>query len=306
MCLGTMMFGEHCTEAEAALIVDAALDAGVNFIDTAPMYANCRTEEILGRILRGKRDRVFLVTKVNSVTSHDILTGIDESLKRLQTDHVDLYLIHWPKEPMNPLQVMKALDRVVRTEKTRLVGCSNYPAWLLAHSNLLAQANGLAAFTAHQVPYNLVERGIEVEVIPQALAEQIGLMTYRPLLAGTLSGKYLSGKEFSRPNRGLVDKRIAQWTSDYAGGIRKLVHLAREKSCTPSQLAIAWVRSRSSKIFPIVGVSSLPQLQESIGAFAIQLSSKESDDLARAFDAEVWEEAGGAYKGLRRSTRLLT
>lgn len=302
MCLGTMMFGDRCGEKEAAAVVDRALDLGVNFVDTAPMYCQGRTEEILGRILGEKRDRVFLVSKVNSVHPGEILTGIDESLRRLRTDRLDLFLIHWPKEGMRPSEIMEALHAVVRAGKARFVGCCNYPAWLFGHSNAVASLRGWTPFVAHQVPYNLVERGIEVEVFPQAAAEQVGLMVYRSLLAGVLSGKYLAD---GTTGRGDADPRIPRWNRDYEPGIRRLVELAGEKRCTASQLAVAWVRARHPLIFPVVGVSNVAQLVEAVRGFDVRLTDAEAQDLADVFDTGVWEESGGAYKDLRRSLKLV-
>jgi aryl-alcohol dehydrogenase-like predicted oxidoreductase len=301
ICLGTMMFGDRCSEAEADAVIGRALELGVNFVDTAPMYCKGGTEEMLGRILRGRRDRVFLVSKVNSVAAAEILSGIDESLRRLRTDRLDLFLIHWPKEGMRPEEVMGALHEVVRAGKARFVGCSNYPAWLLGRSNALAGMRGWTPFAAHQVPYNLVERGIEVEVLPQAASEGLGLMVYRALLAGVLSGKYLSGA----PGRGEADPRLPKWNQDYAAGLRALLRLAGEKRCTPSQLAIAWARAKHPLVFPIVGVSRLAQLEEAAGSLEVELSPAEADSLAAAFDSEPWEESGGAYRGLRRSLKLV-
>ncbi|OUC07540.1 hypothetical protein RY27_14310, partial [Litorilinea aerophila] len=183
MCLGTMMFGSRCDVAEADRILGACLDQGVNFIDTAAMYGNGETERILGQIMKGRREKLFLATKVHKgVDRRSILESIDESLARLQTDYVDLYLIHWPVEGMRPLEIMEALNQVVTQGKARFVGCCNYPAWLLAHSNAIAARNGWAPLVCNQVAYNIIERGVEVEILPQAMAEGIAITAYRPLV----------------------------------------------------------------------------------------------------------------------------
>ena len=149
MSLGTMMFGDRCDQAETERILVTAMEHGVNFIDTAAMYCNGTTERILGRIIKGRRDKLFIATKVHKgVDAESILGSIDESLARLQVDHVDLYMIHWPKEGMNPEEVMEALNSVVVQGKARYVGCCNYPAWLYCYSNAIAARNDWAPLVA--------------------------------------------------------------------------------------------------------------------------------------------------------------
>lgn len=307
MCLGTMMFGDRTDQKEADRIVGRALAAGVDFIDTAAMYCDGETEAILGRILAGRRDRVFLATKVRSVDGETIRRSIDESLRRLATDHVDLYLIHWPQEGMRPLEIMKALGDVVAAGKARYVGCCNYPAWLVAHSNAVAAVNGWAnaRLVCHQVPYNLVERGVEVEVLPQAAAEGIAITAYRPLLGGVLTGKYRPGEPLPADSRGQTDQRLGAWLDRYSRGIACLFELAAQKGLTPAQLAVAWVRSSPAVTCPIVGVSSLSQFEASLPAFEATLTADERETLSQAFGSEVWEDSGGAYKGLRRVLNLV-
>jgi len=203
LCLGTMMFGARCDEAEADRIMGIAMDVGVNFIDTAAMYAGGRTEEILGRLIKGRRDALFITTKVHKgIDGDSIRHSIDESLTRLGTDVVDLYLIHWPVVGMNPEEVMEALNNVVGQGKARHVGCANYPAWLFAHSNAIAARHGWAPFVCNQVAYNVFERGIEVEILPQAAAERVAITAYRPLAEGLLTGKYRAGAPLPDGSRG--------------------------------------------------------------------------------------------------------
>jgi len=306
MCLGTMMFGVRCDEAEADRIVSAALDEGVDFLDTAAMYGEGATEEVLGRILRGRRDRVFLGTKVHKGLDHASITGsIEESLRRLRTDHVDLYMVHWPVKGMRPEEVMRALDDVVRAGKARFVGCCNYPAWLLAHSNAIARRNGWAELVCNQVPYNPVERGVEVEVLPQAVAENVAITAYRPLLMGVLAGRYRPGEPFPQDARGRVDERVPRWLERFAGGVKFLFDLAREKGATPAQVAIAWLRACPAVTCPIVGVSRLSQLEDCLKGFDLSLTEEERQALTDAFGAEVKEESGGRYPDLRRELHLL-
>ena len=288
MCLGTMMFGERCDEAEADRILGAAMEGGVNSIDTAPMYANGLTEEILGRILKGRRDNLFIGTKVHKgIDAQSILESIDESLARMQLDHVDLYMIHWPIEGMRPEEIMEALNQVVGQGKTRYVGCCNYPAWLFAHSNAIAARYGWAPLVCNQVAYNVIERGVEIEILPQAVADQIAITAYRPLASGLLTGKYSAGQLPPADSRGGADSRLLTWLTQYGDSVDVFNQVAADRGVHPAQLAVAWVRHSSGITSPIVGVSSLSQLQTSIGAFEIELSDGEYQAITGLFDLSL-------------------
>ncbi len=305
LCLGTMMFGRRADETEAGRIVSAARDAGVNFIDTAAMYGEGAAEELLGRILKPVRKKVFLATKVHRGVDAEAITGsIEESLRRLQTDFVDLYMIHWPKKGMKPLEVMQALNGVVKSGKARFVGCCNYPAWLFCNSNAIARLNGWTELVCNQVPYNPIERGVEVEVLPQALAEGTAITIYRALLMGLLAGKYQPGKPIPQDSRGQTDERIAHWLERYTNGMHFLLELAARRGVSPVHVAIAWVASCPAVTCPIVGASRLDQLQDTLKASDFELAADERDGISRAFGAEVKEESGGAYAELRRELYL--
>lgn len=308
MCLGTMMFGDRCEEAEAARIIDAALERDVTFIDTASMYGAGKTEEILGRILKGRRERFFVATKVNRPKGEEyplhIAQSLEDSLCRLQTDYVDLFLIHWPRAGMNPTAIMKELDKVVRTGKARFVGCCNFPAWLVGHFNAIAASIGTSKLVNNQIPYNLIERGVEVEVLPQAKAEQIAITCYRPLMAGVLSGKYRPGQPIPGDSRATDDERIPQWMANHETGVLKLFEIAERRGVPPSNVAIAWVKDQPGVTCPIVGVSRLSQFIESVKAFDITLSAEEQKELTTAFASEV-KEVSQYYGPLRRNFELV-
>ena len=313
MCLGTMMFGERCDETEADRILGTALELGVNSIDTAPMYANGLTEEILGRILKSRRDKLFIGTKVHKgVDAQSILESIDESLARLQVDYVDLYMIHWPVEGMRPEEIMEALNQVVDQGKTRYVGCCNYPAWLFAHSNAIAARNGWAPLVCNQVAYNVIERGVEIEILPQAVADKIAITAYRPLASGLLTGKYRAGQLPPADSRGGADSRLLTWLTQYGDSVDLFNQIAANRGVHPAQLAVAWVRHSPGITSPIVGVSSLSQLQTSIGAFELDLSDGEYRTITGLFDTEVKEEGLQQFPGkkynftrLRRNLNLI-
>ncbi|MGD1001377.1 MAG: aldo/keto reductase [Candidatus Brocadiia bacterium] len=305
LCLGTMMFGRRTDEAEASRIISAALDAGVNFVDTAAMYGEGAAEELLGRILKPARKKVFLATKVHrGIDAEAITQSIEESLRRLQTDFVDLYMIHWPKKGMKPMEVMEALDRVVKSGKARFVGCCNYPAWLFCYSNAISRLHGWTELVCNQVPYNPIERGVEVEVLPQALAEGSAITIYRTLLIGLLAGKYQPGGPIPKDSRAETDERITDWLDRYTSGMRFLLELAARRGVSPVHVAIAWVSSCPAVTCPIVGASRLDQLEDSLKASDFELTAEERDGISRAFGAEVKEESGGAYAELRRELYL--
>ncbi|MEZ4865882.1 MAG: aldo/keto reductase [Caldilineaceae bacterium] len=305
MCLGTMMFGDRCDQAESDRILGTAIAHGVTFVDTAAMYVGGRTEEILGHILQGRRDQLFLATKVNSIDPQVIRTSIDASLQRLQTDYVDLYLLHWPKAGMEPTAMLAALQEVVQAGKARFVGCCNFPAWLLAHCNSIAAQNKWPRLVCNQIPYNPIERGVEVEVLPQAVAENVAITVYRPLVFGLLAGKYRPGDTIPTDSRGATDERIPRWLEKYSDGVGRFLQFAADRNLHPVQLALAWLRHSPAVTNPIVGVSSERQLHASLAAFDVTLSAEEYAEVTRMFDTAVKEESGGAFAPLRRDLSLV-
>ena len=312
--LGTMMFGGRCDEAEADRILGTAIDHGVNFVDTAAMYGDGLTEEILGRIMQGgRRDKLFLTTKVHKgVDKASIVSSIDESLKRMQTDHVDLYLIHWPVEGMKPTEIMDGLNTVVESGKARYVGCCNYPAWLFAHHNAIAAQHGWARLLNNQLAYNIIERGIEVEIFPQALAEKVAITAYRSLIQGLLTGKYRWGQPLPANTRGQTSPQIITWLSQYGESVDRFIAFAESRNISPTTLAIAWVRHSPAITAPIIGVSALPQLEEALVAFDYTLSDEDYAEVSYLFNTEVREEGFARFPGLkynyprlRRNLKLL-
>jgi aryl-alcohol dehydrogenase-like predicted oxidoreductase len=305
MCLGTMMFGARCDAAEADRILGRAIDGGVNFIDTAPTYTKGQSETILGEILAGRRDRLFVATKVNQIDPQAIRTSIDASLARMKLDHVDLYLLHWPRQGMDPAGMTAALRDVVAAGKARFVGCCNFPAWLLAHFNAIAAANGWPRLVCNQIPYNPIERGAEVEVLPQAYAENIAITVYRPVVFGLLAGKYTPGQPIPADSRATTDERIPQWLAKYGEAIGRFNRFAAERGLHPAQLAVAWLWHNPAVTCPIVGVSSAGQLDANLRAFDVTLSDAEHAEISAMFDAAVREEYGGNFAPLRRDMTLI-
>jgi 1-deoxyxylulose-5-phosphate synthase len=308
MCLGTMMFGGRCDEAEAERIVLAAMEGGVDFLDTAASYGQGVTEEIVGRIVKGRRDGLFIATKVTQSTAADwIKESIDQSLTRLQLEYVDLFMIHWPRPHMRIEEMMETLDQVVKSGKSRFVGCSNFPAWLLAHCNAVAERNGWAKLVCNQVPYNVVDRAIEVEILPQALAENIAITTYRPLMAGVLAGKYKVGEPIPVDSRGHTDQRIGAWIETFGDRLRRFEQFAADQGLHPAQLAVAWIRHSPAVTSPIVGCSSQRQVQATLAGFEVDLSAEQYAQVTAIFDDEeiANPEEWRNFPRIRRSFDLL-
>ncbi|TAK26238.1 MAG: aldo/keto reductase [Chloroflexota bacterium] len=307
MCLGSMMFGHRCDETEAARIVSASLDRGVDNIDTAAGYSQGVTEEILGRIIKGKRDGLFIGTKVTRSTDAEwILKSLDESLRRMQLDHVDLYMIHWPRPHMNVEAMMQALDQTVSAGKTRLVGCSNFPAWLIGHCNAIAERNGWAKLVCNQVNYSAGVRGVEVEILPQARAEGIAITTYQPLMGGILAGRYVPGEPIPHGTRASGEQRMVDRLATMGDRINRFNALARELGLLPGQLAIAWVNHSPGVTSPIVGCSTVAQVRESLAAFDRDLTDEEYSAVNAIFDDQPpspteWND----FPRLRASFELL-
>ncbi len=300
ICLGTMNFGDKCDYRQSEAIVKTAVDLGINFFDTAPMYSAGVAEEFLGRAIQGKRDQFFIATKVHAgLDEATILKSIDESLARLRTDHVDLYLIHWPATGMNLKGMMSGLSRVAASGKARYVGCCNFPAWLVGSSNLVAAENGWPKLVCNQVAYNLIERGVEVEVLPQAVTEGIFITAYRPLAVGLLTGTFRPGKPLDPAKRGTTDSRVITWLSQHGGSIDRFVRFSEARGYEPAQVATAWVNRSPAIGAPIVGASSPGQVEAAAASTDISLTEEDYRDITDLFDTEVKEEGLQLFPGLK-------
>jgi aryl-alcohol dehydrogenase-like predicted oxidoreductase len=314
ICLGTMMFGGKTSADEADRIMLKALDGGINFFDTANMYEDGRSEEIVGQTLAGRREQVVLATKFGfpdadppnqqGLSRTNIIRALEDSLRRLKTDYIDLYYVHWPRREVHLESLLRALGDFVRQGKVRAIGVCNFPAWLLCRSLWLSEVKNLAPFVALQVPYNLIERGIEVEVLPLCEAEQVAFVPYRPLAIGVLTGKYLEA--VGPDTRGVTDERVSTWNERYHDAIARLTSSAKERwQKSAAQVAIAWVRDRPVVTSAIVGISRVEQLAEVLAMGDWRLSAEEREEIGGWFPTAVWEEGGGAYPNWRRAYGLL-
>jgi aryl-alcohol dehydrogenase-like predicted oxidoreductase len=288
VCLGCMMFGRVTSPEDAYPIIDRALDAGINFIDTANVYARGQSEEITGEALQrnGKRQRVVLATKVHGRMADDdpnafgnsrrhIIAECEASLKRLKTDYIDLYQIHRPEAGTAIDETLRALDDLIRAGKVRYIGTSNFGAWQVVESLWAAKEYGLNRFISDQPPYNILDRRIERELVPMAETFGIGIIPWSPIAGGLLSGKYRrdkaapEGSRYSDKSNPRYGERLVDPVYDV---VETLDAMAQSKDCTMVQLALAWVMHRPGITAPIIGPRSMPQLEEYLGAPAVTLT----------------------------------
>ncbi len=283
LCLGTMSFGDEADEETSAAMFHRCRDAGINCFDTANGYAGGRSEEILGKLARDCRDEVVLATKVHFPTGEDvnarglsrrhIMLAVEASLRRLGTDRIDLYYVHSfdPKTAME--ETLRALDDLVRGGKILYAGVSNWAAWQIATALGLSAREGLARFACIEPMYSLVKRQAEVEILPLARSEQIGVMPYSPLGAGLLSGKYGTS---DRPERGrLVENRMYMHRfaeAAYYEIAERFTEYAREHGLHPATLAVAWVMSNPAVTAPIIGARNVEQLEASLAALDVKMT----------------------------------
>ncbi|SNY44925.1 aldo/keto reductase [Paractinoplanes atraurantiacus] len=292
LILGTMTF--EAADGECARILDTYAEAGGNTIDTAVNYRDGASEEILGKLLAGRRERFVLGSKytvsrdrrdpnAGGNARKNLRASLETSLQRLGTDYLDLYWVHMWDRATPIEETMRALDDAVRAGKILYVGISDAPAWVVARANTLAEWRGWSAFVGLQVPYSLLQRDVERELLPMAAELGLGVTAWSPLAGGVLTGKYSGG---ARPEQSRFDPA---GLGERAHTVARAVHeVAAARGVPAAQVAIAWTRARHADVFPIVGARKADQLQDNLGAVRIQLSTEE---LAR-LEAPTGFEAG--------------
>ena len=308
LCLGTMTFGLQSDEKTSCEILDRSLEAGVHFLDTADVYPLGgrlgdvgRTEEILGRWMRerGHRDRILLATKCRGrmgrgpndegLSRQHILQAVDASLRRLQTDWIDLYQTHF-FDPDTPIEeTLRALEDLVRAGKVRYIGCSNYPAWRLAESLEASERLGIARYESVQPRYNLLYREIETELLPLCRSRGLGVLVYNPLAGGFLSGKYSKGespREGTRFTLGRAGRmyRWRYWQDAQFEVVEQLAKVAEARGHNLVSVAVAWTLAQPGISSAIIGASRADQLEGSLAALDVELD----DELREACDAAWW------------------
>jgi aryl-alcohol dehydrogenase (NADP+) len=307
LCLGTMTFGLQCDEPTTVAILNRAAEGGITFLDTADVYplggdltTVGRTEEIIGRWLKGKREDVILATKCSGRmgpqawqqgnSRKHILTAVDASLRRLQTDYIDLYQLHAP-DPHTPIdETVRAMDDLVRTGKVRYIGCSNFLSYQVARAIGRSEALGVARFDAVQPRYNLLFRQIERELLPLCAEEGIGVIPYNPIAGGLLSGKHhhgtpTQGTRFTVGSAGAT-YQDRYWHEREFATVEQLRPLAHEAGMSLVQMAVAWVLANPAITAPIIGASTPEQLDDSLKAAETPLPAglkQRLDDLTQAY-----------------------
>jgi aryl-alcohol dehydrogenase-like predicted oxidoreductase len=307
VALGTMTFGEDwgwgASPEVSGRMLDLFADAGGNVIDTADVYTNGTSETILGELLKGRRDRFVLATKFtnqtdpsdpNSAGNHrkKVVTSIEASLRRLQTDHIDLYWVHARDVLTSVEELMRALDDQVRLGKILYPAVSDWAAWEIAEANTTARLRDWSAFTAIQLRYNLLDRSPERELLPMADAFDLPVFVWGPLAEGRLTGKYLSGDTGRVTEVGRPYTRVG---SDDI--VRDVVAIAHEIGCSPAQVAISWVRQRPGSVIPLIAARTEEQFRDNLAATDVHLSRQHLDRLdalsrpTLGFPADVMREA---------------
>ena len=269
----------------AAKVYDTFLEAGGNFIDTANVYTNGTSERLLGEFMQGQRERIVLATKYtnaapgtdpNAAGNHrkSMMQSVEASLKRLNTDYIDLYWLHiW--DQITPVEeVMRAYDDLVRQGKVLYAGVSDMPAWVVAKANTLADLRGWTPFVGLQIEYSLIERTPERELLPMAADLGLGVTAWSPLAGGMLTGKQLEagGAKDSRQS----DPGMQQFMTPDARKeaiAREVVAIARESGHSPAQVALAWLRQRATPVIPIIGARKLAQLKDNLACVDIRLET---------------------------------
>ncbi len=291
LCFGTMSFGGDADEETSAAMFHRCREAGINFFDCANVYQHGRSEEILGKFMAGSRDELVITSKVyfpmgqdvnaRGATRKHIMTAVEASLKRLGTDYLDVYFIHRFDEGTPIEETVRVLADLVRQGKILYPAASNFAAWQVAKALGISAREGLARFEVIQPMYNLVKRQAEVEILPMAQAEQVGVIPYSPLGGGLLTGKY--GRE-RRPDSGrLVVNEMyqtrygADWIYDVADDFTQF---AQEHGYDPAALAVAWVGSHPAVTAPIIGARNLEQLAGSLNSMNIPMTAELRAEIA--------------------------
>jgi len=308
LCLGTMQWGWTADEKTACAVMDAFIDAGGNFLDTADIYSSWVddnpggvSEQIIGRWMKARNNRrdIVLATKVRGkmwegpngegLSRAHIMQAAEDSLRRLGTEVIDLYQVHWDdlETPMD--ETLRALDDLVRQGKVRYLGCSNIAAWRLTKALWTSDRLGLARYDSLQPNFSLVRRAeFEAELMPLCESEGIGVIPYSPLAGGFLTGKYQP--DVDKPDSARLDAVRRYFNPRDWGILETVERVAAEHAATAAQIALAWQLAQAVISSPIIGANSVAQLQESVKATGVALSA---DDMKALDEGSAWKEALG-------------
>jgi len=289
--LGANRFGSReVGQAEVKQIVDAALDAGVNFIDTANTYNDGRSEETLGNALKERMDKVVIATKFNfprktstnswGASRYQLMQAVEQSLRRLQSDHIDLYYCHRWDDTTPIEETLRGLDDLIRMGKVRYIGASAYASWQLAHANVLAELKGWTRFVALQSEYNMLKRAVECEVLPYCRAHRVGFVPYYPLAGGFLTGKYELGKPAPAGSRGESVRNVQElMTESNYNLINKLTAWAQDHGRGVNELAQAWLLAQPAVCSVITGARKLEHVTSNVKAADWSLTAAQLQEI---------------------------
>jgi 1-deoxyxylulose-5-phosphate synthase len=284
LCLGAMNFGGPTSEEDSIRIVHAALDAGINFVDTANVYTGGASERITGKALAGRRDKVVLATKFwnkmgdgpndSGGSRFHIMQACEDSLRRLNTDHIDLYQIHRPDLNLPQDETLRALDDLVRQGKVRYVGTSTFPAWMIVESIHISEKAGLNRYVSEQPPYNLLDRRIENEVVPVCQRYGLAILPWSPLGGGVLAGKYPPNQQPPDGSRLATLTFYKERISDRAREVaHEMGQVAAAVGLTLPQLATLWVKDQPGITAPIIGPRTMEHLETALSILDKTLSA---------------------------------
>jgi len=288
LCLGSDNFANPTPEAESIAMIERAMDAGINLIDTSNSYAKGESERIIGRALAasGRRDQVLIATKAHYPVGPGpndrgnsrlhLMKACEDSLRRLQVEHIDLYQLHRPSFELPIDETMSALTDLVRQGKVRYVGCSTTPAWKAMEAIMVSELKGYVRFVSEQPPYNLLDRRIENEMVPLCREYQMGILPWAPLAMGILAGRYTDAADTPADSRaslrgGIYAERVT------ARGIEvgnRFVQLARERGISSAQMAVLWVKDQPGVTAPLIGPRTLEQLEHFLPVMEMKLDNQ--------------------------------
>lgn len=305
LCLGAWInFGDRIEDSTVFAVLDAAVEAGINFFDTADIYAAGKAEEVMGRWMKDKDRRTLVVaTKCRGkmwdgpngmgLSRKHIMEACDDSLRRLQTDYIDLYQVHWPDAETPLEETMHALNDLVLAGKVRYIGCSNYSSELIGEAARISERYGWHKFISSQPYYNMLGREVEESHVPRCLKEGLGLIPYSPLAQGLLSDKYLGGT-IPAGSRAEGNEALEKLLKEKLPILQKLGEFAHGRDLTLSQLGVAWLLHQPAMTAPIIGASKPEQVQENVKAAEVKLSSDDLAQLDNILKGSQAEEAGAA------------
>jgi aryl-alcohol dehydrogenase-like predicted oxidoreductase len=288
LCLGTANFADPTPEEDCIAIVNRAIEAGINLIDTGNNYASGECERIVGKALspNNNRQKMLLATKVHypmgpgpndcGNSRLHILKACEDSLRRLNTDYIDIYQIHRPSPDVAVEETLGALTDLVRQGKIRYAGCSTHPAWQVMEALMVSEKYGYTKYILEQSPYNLLDRRIENELVPLCKAYGLGILAWAPMAMGVLLGRYSSDKDYPADSRaalrgGIYAERVTQKGIEVGD---RFVKLAKESGVSPAQLSILWVKDQDGITAPLIGPRSVKQLEELLPVLEMQLDKE--------------------------------